>query len=360
MALTTIANGQLSDASQVDQFFNLLTGVMNDQPVTLKGDATRAPAMLSLDSTVPSIQVLMQYLDAGAVKWQLGKDTDNTFLLYDLVNAGQILRAYPTGPVQINSIKAAALQSVIRVARAGTEKYGIGLTGADVLAILNAAESAAILTLDNSGNLGLPSGNLALSAGNSQFIQLTDASATPNKYMRTNSGIFQIIASDGATAILDLNNAGLLSVPAGQGLDTIAAGQINLMPTTATLSTLNRGPKKSLVVNTTLTALGAGAQTLTSTALIGGNIEHTVTAAVDDTIDTGTNLDNLFATTAVGDSFSCILTIIGAFTVTLTAGTGITIKGTTALVGVAAGKDFLLTFRRTGAATWTCYVNASA
>lgn len=360
MALAAIANGQLSDASQIDQFFNLLTGVMNDQPVTLKGDATRAPFLLSLDSTTPALQVLMQFLDAGANKWQLGKDTDNSFFLYDVANAGQVMRAYATGPTQFNNVKVAGLQSVIRVARGGTEKYGIGLTAGDILAILNAAESAAIMTLDNSGNMGLPSGNLALSGGTSQFIQLTDASGTPNKYMRTNSGIFQIIASDGATAILDLNNAGLLSVPAGQGLDAIAAGQINLMPTTATLSTLNRGPKKALVINTTLTTLAAGAQTLTAAALIGGNIEHTVTAAVADTTDTGTNLDGLFATLAVGDSFSCTLTVIGAFTVTLTAGTGITIKGTTALTGTATGKDFLLTFRRTGAATWTCYVNASA
>ncbi len=359
MALATIANGQLSDASQIDQFYNLLTGVMNDQPVTLKGDATRAPSMLSLDSTVPSIQVLMQYLDAGAVKWQIGKDTDNSFLLYDFANTGVIFRASPQGPVAFSRPTAAALQSVVRIQRGGSTKYTIGLTAADILAILNAAENAAILTLDNTGNLSLAGATLSLGAGTPQQGSMFADANNVVWTLPTGAGNYQWKSAAGVAQMF-LTNAGILQLLAGNGLDTSAAGQLNIAPTTATVVTLNRGPKKALVVNTTMTALGAGAQTLTAAALIGGNIEHTVTAAVADTTDTGTNLDALLASPAVGDSFMCTLTVIGAFTVTLTAGTGITIKGTTALVGVAAGKDFLLTFRRTGAAAWTCYVNASA
>jgi hypothetical protein len=142
-------------------------------------------------------------------------------------------------------------------------------------------------------------------------------------------------------------------------LDLIAAGQFQIGPTNATTVAV-RGPQKSLVVGKALTTFGAGAQTLTAANLLGGAIEHTVGAAVADTTDTGANLDTAIPNVANGDTIECYLTIIGAFTVTLTAAAGITIKGTTALLGTAAGKTAHLIFRRTAASTWTCYVVFSA
>ena len=155
----------------------------------------------------------------------------------------------------------------------------------------------------------------------------------------------------GATALAALAVSGTF--------DRNAAGQLQIGPVNATTVAI-RGPQKSLLVGEALTALGAGAQTLTAAQLLGGVIEHTVTAAVADTTDTGANLDAAIPNVANGDTFECYLTILGAFTVTLTAGAGVTIKGTTALVGVAAGKGAHLIFRRTAVSTWTVYVVLSA
>lgn len=174
--------------------------------------------------------------------------------------------------------------------------------------------------------------------------------------------IFETVANANAdnqapATLMTLSHAGLLQLLAGQGIDTTSAGQLVLagIATSAKFKTAG-----SLIVGTSLTTLGAGAQTLTAAALFGGIIEHTVTAAVADTFDTGANLDAAFASVLTGDTITCILTIIGAFTVTLTAAAGITLRGTAAVVGTAAGKVVVLTLRRTGAAAWTVYAATGA
>lgn len=111
----------------------------------------------------------------------------------------------------------------------------------------------------------------------------------------------------------------------------------------------------------TLSAIGTQNATLTAAQLLSGVIEHTViTAAGTDTTDTGTNIDAAMPSVAVGDAFSVTLvnTSAGAYAITLAAGAGVTIKGSTATV--AQNKTAVLLFRRTAAATWTCYVTISA
>lgn len=123
-------------------------------------------------------------------------------------------------------------------------------------------------------------------------------------------------------------------------------------------NTINQDGSSSL--GTTLTAVGTQNATLTAAQLLGGYIEHTViTAAGTDTTDTGTNLDATVSQTT-GAVFNCLLvnTAASALAITIAAGSGVTIKGSTATV--AQNKTALLTFRRTGTAAWTCYVTVSA
>jgi hypothetical protein len=114
------------------------------------------------------------------------------------------------------------------------------------------------------------------------------------------------------------------------------------------------------VLGSTLTTLAAGNQTLTAAMLLGGFIEHPITAAATDTTDTGANLDAAIPGVAVGDSFECVLTNTSgsAVSITLAAGTGVTLKGST--TAIAQNKSAYLVFRRTGTAAWTCYVSVSA
>lgn len=94
----------------------------------------------------------------------------------------------------------------------------------------------------------------------------------------------------------------------------------------------------------------------TLTQLLGGILSHTsVTGAGVLTTPTGTLLSGIDP--AVGDSFQTLYANVGADTVTVTGGTGVTVVGTAA---VAAGINALLTFVNTGTNTWNVYVIVSA
>ena len=65
MALTSIASGDSGNASQLQQFVDLLTGVMTDQLVTLTGGFSLAQHVLNtvpvMRGTVPlSVQIFIQ------------------------------------------------------------------------------------------------------------------------------------------------------------------------------------------------------------------------------------------------------------------------------------------------------------
>jgi len=89
-------------------------------------------------------------------------------------------------------------------------------------------------------------------------------------------------------------------------------------------------------------------------------IESTGTAAYTGTTDTGTNIDAAINNVAIGDTFTCqiINTAASALAITLAGGAGVTLKGSTTTI--AQNKTAILLFRRTAAATWTCYVTISA
>lgn len=107
----------------------------------------------------------------------------------------------------------------------------------------------------------------------------------------------------------------------------------------------------------TLTALGGTNQTLTVAQLQGGVINGTPTGAAAYTTPTATELDAMVSGVQTGDSFVVYLvnTSGGANAITVTGGTGVTVKGTAA---VAQNRMATLVFLRTGAAAWDVWVPA--
>lgn len=111
----------------------------------------------------------------------------------------------------------------------------------------------------------------------------------------------------------------------------------------------------------TLQTIATQNGTLTALQLLGGPIEHTViTGAGTDTTDTGTLIDAAMPGVQNGDTFTAYLinTAGSALAISIAAGAGVTIKGSTATV--PQNKMATLLFRRVAAATWTCYVSISA
>ncbi len=102
------------------------------------------------------------------------------------------------------------------------------------------------------------------------------------------------------------------------------------------------------------------ATTLTAAQLINTVVEGPVTAARTYTTDTAANIDAALPSPKVGDTFTTLVcnTAAGAFAITLAAGAGVTLKGSTTTIG--QNKQAQLTWYRTGAAAWNCYVTVSA
>jgi hypothetical protein len=162
-----------------------------------------------------------------------------------------------------------------------------------------------------------------------------------------------------AGAVLIIGTGVVLTGPGGfTGPGTIIDLRGGFAVSTAPI--FGRGSLSMPVLGSTLTTLPAGNQTLTAAALTGGFIEHPITAATTDTTDTGANLDAAIPNAAIGDSFECVLTntSAGAFAITLAAGAGVTLKGSTTAIG--QNKSAYLVFRRTGVGAWTCYVSVSS
>lgn len=150
----------------------------------------------------------------------------------------------------------------------------------------------------------------------------------------------------GSGHLLDLRPAVAITTPYGVAVN----GPLYVRNTSGT------NPARNPIANQVVTTLPAGNQTITAAQLLGGVIEHPVTASVTDTTDTGANIDAALGSPAVGDSFECALanTAAGAYTITLAGGAGVTLKGATS---IAQGAVAQLLFVRTGPGAWTCYVS---
>lgn len=143
-------------------------------------------------------------------------------------------------------------------------------------------------------------------------------------------------------------------------LDALGSGQLILGSVSTGLISFGRAANRPPLISRAAPILATGNQTLGAVQLLGGIIEHPVIAATTDTTDTGANLDTTIGGAANGDSFECRVanTSAGANTITLAAGTGVTLKGS--VVGIAQNKIGTLLFRKTGVGTWDCYVTVSA
>lgn len=134
-------------------------------------------------------------------------------------------------------------------------------------------------------------------------------------------------------------------------------GTLDILVNAAGQLVLARRSGQEPIVNNTITTLTTGNKTLTAAQLLGGIVEHNATGVSTDTTDTGANLDSAIPTATVGDTFECQLINTGSAAITLAGGTGVTIKGNTA---VAASKVCYMMFLKTGTATYNVYPTVSA
>ena len=117
-----------------------------------------------------------------------------------------------------------------------------------------------------------------------------------------------------------------------------------------------------VVVKTTSTTSLVATGTVTAAMLLGGVIDAVITGAATFTTDTGTAIDAALVanSAAVGDSFTVWVNnrAASAIAITLAGGTGVTLKGSATTIG--QNLTGILLFRRTGAATYDCFVHVSA
>lgn len=143
-------------------------------------------------------------------------------------------------------------------------------------------------------------------------------------------------------------------------VDAKGSGAMVLGAVSTGLVIAGRGSTKVIVTSGTKTTIATQNSTPTAAQLLGGYISHnSTTGAGTATLDTGANIDTALVggTLAVGDTFTCQYANIGSQTVTITTNTGLTLKGT---VAVPSGKNAVLTFFRTGSATYDVICNVSA
>lgn len=138
MALISFANGAAIDASQVQQLINLLTGAMNDQPVTLKGDYATVAANLRLSSlTAATKGGALAFADAGASKWEFSKSASQSLDLWDFTRSAFVLSFAPNGDISLPSTAKLLGSADFRTAArliAGADPGGGGFVSGDIIA----------------------------------------------------------------------------------------------------------------------------------------------------------------------------------------------------------------------------------
>lgn len=131
--------------------------------------------------------------------------------------------------------------------------------------------------------------------------------------------------------------------------DAKGSGNITIGGVSTGLVSIGRGSASTLVESGTKANVGSGNQTATAAQLLNGYITGAQSANTVTT-DTAANIDAAIPGVATGDTFYCVYFNSGAGVGTVTAGSGVTVRGSTG--AVPAGKSALLVFSRTGAAAW--------
>lgn len=173
------------------------------------------------------------------------------------------------------------------------------------------------------------------------------------------SGTAGSVALTGGASAGASGTAGPATLDAGPAAGGTGA-PVEIADVNATATYLNRGPLKSLIVGSTLTALGTTQNsTPTLAQLIGGILTQTgTTGAGTVTLPSGTTVSSAMPRTpVVGDSFELFFASLTGQALTITGTTGTTVIGTAA---VPSGKNAFMRFINTGANTWNIYVIVSA
>lgn len=103
MPLAPFVNGAGMTATQVTQLIDLLKGVMHDQAVTLKSDYSVTGDVLRIDTVTASGKNGIGMLDAGTVKWEIIKDTDQGFKLWDSARGAYVAVFASNGDITLPS-----------------------------------------------------------------------------------------------------------------------------------------------------------------------------------------------------------------------------------------------------------------
>lgn len=193
-------------------------------------------------------------------------------------------------------------------------------------------------------------------------ITVTDIAASEKGAVRT-KGVFAVPKITGAIAIGDPvfwnATADPVSGTAGSGAANNTGGTFLGTCVLAAVSgdatvEVRLGNVGRLAQQGTPTAETSTTQAYLASEILGGIITSTQTGAVTGTLDTGANMDAIFAGAGIGDYVDWTLINLGSSSgaVTVTASSGHTIVGN-AVVAIATSATFRS--RKTAANTWVTY-----
>lgn len=283
---TNLLAAGLPDANVFTALNTYTAGALYKTPIGI--------AQLILDGTTAAQQVVIQFFDNGVTKWLLGKATDQSFFLYDQVQARFLLATDPaTGNLTIAA--PTTITGALVVAASGQNTTTSGKT----ITFYNTNTSlAAIAAADNTSTLNA--------------MEITKAAAVVSVAFPNGPVTFTVAPvftdQSGSRTALGLGAAALLAVPipvasGGTAGITAAAARTNLaVPGLATTNTFPLAQTFTVAPVFTdqsgsRTALGLGAAALLATPIpiaSGGTAGITAAAARTNLAVPGLAVANTF------------------------------------------------------------------
>ena len=162
-------------------------------------------AAIVINDAAGSQQSDINLQDAGTLKWQIGKQTDNTFFIYDSANSRNIFQTGSTGNVYLEPV--GGFVGIGTNSSIGNDQLVVNQpnTAGDIFSASQSGNTKFVIS--NSGNVGIgttsPSSPLSIQSAASAVnpvINLVTSTglATDSQYMSFNSRAF--FGYDGATA----------------------------------------------------------------------------------------------------------------------------------------------------------------
>lgn len=170
-----------------------LTGSLVVNPAT-------AGAYVTLNPTAASQQAMVNLSQSGAGKWQLGKQTDDSFILYDSVAPGNVITIPSNGttitfsrglilPANPSAALGAATKQYVDSADAGkVNDTGDTMTGPLVLPAGSAAATSLNFGTAGTGIYGFSATRMDFAAGGGNRLALTNVAMQPLVPMQMTDG----------------------------------------------------------------------------------------------------------------------------------------------------------------------------